>query len=115
MIQITDHFLDLGSFMLLKDLLLGYQKHENHSSLPWTLGRVLSDKFYSGDNEDKHVDYNFHFCHTFYKNNGNESHTSQNINIIKPLIDKLVHIKNARSFRRIKVNLNIKSPSIILS
>ena len=107
MIEITDNFLDLGSFMALKDLLLG-MKDGYRYRLSWCLSRVLSHHIYS-ENENN----NGQFCHVFIKNNKNETYTSDEINLIKPLIDKIVDKNNARCFRRIKANLNIKTSTII--
>ena len=114
MIEITDHFLDLGSFMMMKDILLGVETEYKYR-LSWSLNKVLSDQIYSGNenNENKHLDNNMQFCHALFKNNREENYTSDQISFIKPLIEKIVNKNNARCFRRIKANLNIRTSTII--
>lgn len=104
-IKVDDNYLDLQSFLIIRDLCFYTEKSQFKDPLPWYWSAVLLEGTYDGD-----LDNNFQFCHKFYNNDYPQS---PHIKYIEDLMDEMMKTNGARSFVRIKANLNPRSAKII--
>ena len=104
-VKIDDNYLDLGSFVSIRDLCFHTEESQFKDPLPWYWSAVLLEDTYDGDLDD-----NFQFCHSFYNHDYPQS---PHIKYVENLMNKIIDTNGARSFVRIKANLNPRTPKII--
>ena len=104
-IKVDDNYLDLQSFLVIRDLCFYKEDSKFNDPLPWYWSAVLLEESYDGD-----LDNNFQFCHKFYNNDYPQS---SHIKYVENLMDKIIETNGARSFVRIKANLNPRTAKII--
>ena len=104
-IKVDDNYLDLQSFLVIRDLCFYKEDSKFNDPLPWYWSAVLLKETYDGD-----LDNNFQFCHSFYNHDYPQS---PHIKYVENLMNKIIDTNGARSFVRIKANLNPRTPKII--
>lgn len=94
-IKVYKDVLQKNDFLLLKNTLLS-------AEFPWYLNEVLDKKLLDSIKEE----YNFQFCHTFYRD---YKPNSDRFFLVKPLLDVL----DPMSILRIKANITGRTEKIV--